>query len=66
MGYDGKNEDTINPNDKHQRCLWMQSMSMLKREENMAKFGATFPLKHMITYEQCMKASVVLNPPYTK
>jgi hypothetical protein len=37
-------------------------MSMLKREENMAKFRATFPFKHMTTYEQCMKAGVVLNP----
>ncbi len=38
----------------------MWSMSMLKREENMAKLGATFPLKQMITYEQCMKVGVVL------
>jgi hypothetical protein len=35
MGYDDKNEDAINPNGKHQLCLWMQSMSMLEREENM-------------------------------
>jgi hypothetical protein len=41
-------------------------MSMLKREENMAKFEATFPLKQMIAYEQCMKVGVVLNPPYTE
>jgi len=34
MGYDGKNEDVVNPRGKHQWCLWMQSMSMLKREEN--------------------------------
>jgi hypothetical protein len=26
MVYDGKNEDEINPNGKHQWCLWMQSM----------------------------------------
>jgi hypothetical protein len=23
MGYDGKNKDAINPNGKHQSCLWM-------------------------------------------
>ncbi len=38
-------------------------MSMLKREEKMAKFGATLPLGQMIAYEQCMKVGVVLNPP---
>jgi hypothetical protein len=36
---------------------------MLKRE-NMAKLGATLPLKQMITYERCMEVSVVLNHPY--
>jgi hypothetical protein len=36
---------------------------MLKREENMAKFGATFPLKHIVAYEWCMKVGVMLNPP---
>jgi hypothetical protein len=39
-------------------------MSMLKGEENMAKLGATLPLKQMIIYEQCMKVSVMLTPPY--
>jgi hypothetical protein len=33
MGYDGKNKNMVNPNGKHQWCLWMQSMSKLKREE---------------------------------
>jgi hypothetical protein len=37
-------------------------MSILKREENMAKLGVTFPLKQMIVYEQCMKVGVMLNP----
>jgi hypothetical protein len=23
MGYDGKNEDVVYPNEKHQWCLWM-------------------------------------------
>jgi hypothetical protein len=36
---------------------------MLKREENMAKFGATFLLKQVVAYEWCMKAGVLLNPP---
>jgi len=44
----------------------MTSMDVIhvhvKREENMAKLGATFPLKQMITYEQCMKIGVVLTP----
>jgi hypothetical protein len=38
-------------------------MSMLKKEENMAKLGATFPLAQIITYEQCMKVGAVLTPP---
>jgi len=38
-------------------------MSMLKGEENMAKLGATLPLKQMIIYEQCMKVGVMLTPP---
>jgi hypothetical protein len=41
-------------------------MSMLRKEENMAKLGATFPFKQMIAYERCMKTNVVLNPPYTE
>ncbi len=45
MEYDGMNEDEVNPNVKHQWCLWMQSMSMLKREEYMVKSKATLPLK---------------------
>jgi hypothetical protein len=45
MEYDGKNENLVNPNGKHQWCLWMQSMSMLKKEDNMAKSGPTFPLR---------------------
>jgi hypothetical protein len=40
----------------------MQSMSMLKNEENMAKLGATLPLRQMTTYERCMKVDVVLTP----
>jgi hypothetical protein len=51
MGYDGKDENEVHPNGKHQLCLWMQSMSMLKRDENMVKLEATFPLIQMITYE---------------
>ncbi len=47
MEYDGKNEDAVNPNGKHQWYLWMQSMSMLKKEDNMAKSGATFPLTYI-------------------
>jgi len=43
MGYDDKNEDAINPNGKHQICLWMESMSMLKREENMANWRQHSP-----------------------
>jgi hypothetical protein len=61
MEYDGMNEDAINPNGKCQWCLWIQSMSMLKREENMVKSG-----KQMIAYEQCMKFHVMLNPSCTK
>jgi hypothetical protein len=30
------------------------------------KDGASLSLKQMTTYEQCMKNSVMLNPPYTK
>jgi hypothetical protein len=42
-------------------------MSMLKRKENMAKLGATLPLKQIITYEWFMKVGVVLPPPpYTE
>jgi hypothetical protein len=37
-------------------------MSMLKREENMAKLGATLTLRQVITYERCMKVGVVLTP----
>jgi hypothetical protein len=66
MGCDGRNEDEINPNEKHQWCLWMQSMSMLKWEDNMVKSRTTLPLKQMITYEQCMKVDVVLNPHCTQ
>ncbi len=57
MEYDGMNKDEVNPNGKH---LWMQSMSMLKRENNMVKSKA---LKHMTAYEQCMKAKAMLTPP---
>jgi hypothetical protein len=35
---------------------------MLKREENMANLGVTFPLRQMTTYEQCMKVGVMLTP----
>jgi hypothetical protein len=56
MEYDGMNKDEVNPNGKH---LWMQSMSMLKRENNMVKSKA---LKHMTAYEQCMKAKAMLPP----
>jgi hypothetical protein len=38
-------------------------MSMLKREENMMKLGATLPERQLTTYEQCMKVSAMLNPP---
>jgi hypothetical protein len=41
----------------------MKSMSMLKKEENIAKLGATFPSKQITSYEQCMKVGVVINPP---
>jgi hypothetical protein len=41
-------------------------MSRLKREENMARSGATLPLRQIIAYEQCKKVGVVLDPPYTK
>jgi hypothetical protein len=40
----------------------MQSMLMLKWEDNMVKLGATLPLKQMITYEWCMKVGAMLNP----
>jgi len=63
MGYDVKNGNAINPNGKYQRCLWMQSMSMLKNEKNMAKLGATLPLRQVTTYERCMKVGVVLTRP---
>ncbi len=36
---------------------------MLKKDENMAKLGATLPLKQMISYEWCMKVGAMLNPP---
>jgi hypothetical protein len=42
MVYDGKNKDVVNPNERRQRHLWMQSMSMLQKEKNTAKLGATF------------------------
>jgi hypothetical protein len=42
----------------------MQSMSMLKKEENMVKLTTILLMKHVTTYERCVKASVVLNPPY--
>jgi hypothetical protein len=45
------NKDKVNPSGKHQCCLWMQSMSMLKKEENMVKLGVTLPLKQMTAYE---------------
>jgi hypothetical protein len=45
MEYDGLNKDEVNPNGKH---LWMQSMSMLKKENNTVKSRA---LKHMTAYE---------------
>jgi hypothetical protein len=45
MEYDGKNENVINPNGKHQWCLWMQSMSMLNKDDNMTESRATFPLR---------------------
>ncbi len=45
MEYDGMNEDEVNPNGWHQWYLWMQSMSMLKKEGNMEKSRATMPLK---------------------
>jgi hypothetical protein len=62
MEYDCMNEDEVNPNGKHQWCLCMQSMSMLKWEENMIKLTATLPLKQMTAYEWCMKVSAMLNP----
>jgi hypothetical protein len=62
MEYDGMNKDEANPNGKHQWCLKMQSISTQKREDNILKSGATLPLRHMIVYEWCTKASVVLNP----
>jgi hypothetical protein len=63
MGYDSKNEEVINPNGKHQWCLWMQSMSMLKKEENITKLRVTLPLKQMTAHGRYMKVGVVLNPP---
>jgi hypothetical protein len=45
MEHGGMNEDEINPNGRHQWCLWMQSMSMLKKEKNMVKLKATLPLR---------------------
>ncbi len=38
----------------------MQSMPMLKWEENMVKLG------QMTTYEQCMKVGAMLKPPLYK
>ncbi len=67
MKYDGKNKDAVNPNGKHQWCLWMQPMSKLKKEKNMAKLRATLPLKQTIAYEWCKKLSVVVDScPYTE
>ncbi len=63
MEYDGMNKEKINSNGKHQWCLWMQSMSMLMKEDNMVKSGATLPLKQMTAYKWCMKVGVVLNSP---
>jgi hypothetical protein len=57
------NKNDVNPNGKHQWCLWMQSMSMLKWKENVVKSKATLPLKQMVPYEQCMKSNVVTHPP---
>jgi hypothetical protein len=37
-------------------------MSMLKKEENMVKSGATMPIIHTTTYEWCMKVGAVLKP----
>jgi hypothetical protein len=65
MEYDGMNEDEAYTNGKHQCCLSMQSMSMLK-EENTVKSRAMLPLKQMIAYERCMKDDVMRNPPYTE
>jgi hypothetical protein len=39
----------------------MQSMSMLKSEENMTKSGEILPLKQMTAYEWCKKVSAMLN-----
>ncbi len=61
MEYDGMNEDEVYPNGKHQWCLWMQSMSMLK-EQKMVKSRPMLPLRQMITYERCMKVDVMWNP----
>jgi len=36
---------------------------MLKKEENMAKLGVTFPLKQIITYEWRMKVGAMLTAP---
>jgi hypothetical protein len=63
MEYDGMKKDKINPNERHQWCLWMQSMSMLMKKENMVMSGVTLPLKQMIAYKWCMKVGVVLNSP---
>jgi hypothetical protein len=30
------------------------------------KVWTTFPFRQMITYEWCMKAGAMLNPPYTE
>jgi len=38
-------------------------MSMLKKEENMAKLGVTFPLKQIITYEWRMKVGAMVTAP---
>jgi hypothetical protein len=39
-------------------------MSMLKMEKNMTKLEATFPHRHMTTYEWCKKVGVMLDPLY--
>jgi hypothetical protein len=38
-------------------------MPIVKRKDNMVKSQATLPIRQMITYEWCIKASDVLNPP---
>jgi hypothetical protein len=60
MEYDGKNQNVVNPNGNHEWCLWMQSMSMLKKEDKMAKLKQHSPWDKF-TYERCMKINVMLN-----